>query len=100
MSTADLNLDFLKKENWPTCHNASNETTKNIHKWCGETSELILKLVERLTILEEAANNSNTAVQTKPLFSNVVKKQSNNQIKYNNDEINVINAITIENDDI
>jgi hypothetical protein len=100
MSTADLNLDFLKKENWPTCHNASNETTKNIHKWCGETSELILKLVERLTILEEAANNSNTVVQTKPLFSNVVKKQSNNQIKYNNDEINVINAITIENDDI
>jgi hypothetical protein len=100
MSIGDLNLDFLKKENWPTCASASNDTTKNIHKWCGQTSELIIKLVERLTLLEEATKNSNKTVQSKPLFSNVVKKQSNKQIKYNNDEINVINAIAIENDDI
>ena len=100
MSIADLNLDFLKKENWPICHGASSDTTKNIHKWCGLTSDLIIKLVERLTTLEEATKNSNKTVQNKPLFSNVVKKQSNKQIKYNNDEINVINAIAIENDDI
>ncbi len=79
MSIGDLNLDFLKKENWPTCASASNDTTKNIHKWCGQTSELIIKLVERLTLLEEATKNSNKTVQSKPLFSIVLKNKVTNK---------------------
>lgn len=98
-----MNLDFLKRENWPVVQTNASLTTKDIHKWCGELSSVVTTLLDRIKALEEInlnnQNSNNSNATSKPLFSDLFANK-NKTSKLSNDEINVINAITMENEEI
>jgi hypothetical protein len=73
-----INIDFLKKENWPKIALNASQPSQTIHEWLGQVCTVVFKLAEGYTILNDTiAKLENALVEKNQIVTNLTTEVSN-----------------------